>query len=134
MPNATVMVVENAERFGLSQLHQLRGRVGRGSEESWCFLLADASQKLKIMTQTNDGFVIAQKDLEIRGPGDLLGTRQSGQESLGFLLDCDVRLLESAKHCVDYIFGEKSLASEREVLVKNASEKYASLVGRMARN
>ncbi len=134
VPNATVMVVENAERFGLSQLHQLRGRVGRGSKESWCFLLADASQKLKIMTQTNDGFVIAQKDLEIRGPGDLLGTRQSGQESLGFLLDGDVRLLESAKHCVDYIFGEKSLASEREVLVKNASEKYASLVGCMARN
>ena len=78
VPNATVMVVENAERFGLSQLHQLRGRVGRGTEEAWCFLMANATEKLKILTQTNDGFVIAQKDLELRGPGDLFGTRQTG--------------------------------------------------------
>ena len=78
VPNATVMVVENAERFGLAQLHQLRGRVGRGADEAWCFLMANASDKLKIMTETNDGFKIAEKDMELRGPGDLFGTRQSG--------------------------------------------------------
>ena len=78
VPNAAVMVVENAERFGLAQLHQLRGRVGRGTDEAWCFLMSDAAGKLKIMTETNDGFKIAEKDMEIRGPGDLFGTRQSG--------------------------------------------------------
>ena len=84
VPNATVMVVEHAERFGLSQLHQLRGRVGRGSEKSCCFLLAsgrlseDGERRLRVMESTNDGFMIAEADLEIRGPGDFLGTRQSG--------------------------------------------------------
>ena len=78
VPNATVMVVENAERFGLSQLHQLRGRVGRGNGEAWCFLMANATQKLKILTETNDGFKIAERDMELRGPGDLFGTRQTG--------------------------------------------------------
>jgi ATP-dependent DNA helicase RecG len=76
VPNATVMVVENADRFGLAQLHQLRGRVGRGSQESWCFLMAESNEKLKLMTATNDGFEIARKDLELRGPGDVLGFRQ----------------------------------------------------------
>ena len=78
VPNASVMVIENAERFGLAQLHQLRGRVGRGSDEAWCFLMADSTQRLKILTETNDGFVIAQKDMELRGPGEIFGTRQSG--------------------------------------------------------
>jgi ATP-dependent DNA helicase RecG len=84
VPNASVMIVEHAERFGLSQLHQLRGRVGRGAEKSYCVLLtsdkqtAIAVERLGIMAKTNDGFVIAEKDLEIRGPGELLGTRQSG--------------------------------------------------------
>ncbi len=84
VPNATVMVIESAEKFGLSQLHQLRGRVGRGSEQSYCILLCsvkagkEAKERLKIMCQTNDGFLIAEKDLEIRGPGDIDGTRQSG--------------------------------------------------------
>ncbi|MEO8860367.1 MAG: helicase-related protein [Ginsengibacter sp.] len=84
VPNASVMVIESAEKFGLPQLHQLRGRVGRGSEKSYCVLLtkvklsADAKQRLKIMCATNDGFRIAEKDLEIRGPGDIEGTRQSG--------------------------------------------------------
>ena len=95
VPNATVMVVENAERFGLSQLHQLRGRVGRGQEESWCFLVCSGkeTQRLRILTQTNDGFVVAQKDLELRGPGDLMGTRQSGEVISDVLLNGDVRLL-----------------------------------------
>ncbi len=78
VPNATVMVIENAERFGLAQLHQLRGRVGRGSDESWCFLMSDSNSKLKILADTNDGFKIAETDMRLRGPGDMFGTRQSG--------------------------------------------------------
>ena len=83
VPNATVMVIENAERFGLSSLHQLRGRVGRGADQSYCILISDsegenASSRLDIMTKTNDGFVISKKDLEIRGPGEFFGQRQSG--------------------------------------------------------
>lgn len=84
VPNASVMVIESSEKFGLSQLHQLRGRVGRGSEKSYCILLTgkklgnDARERMKIMVSTNDGFKIAEKDLELRGPGDIEGTRQSG--------------------------------------------------------
>lgn len=84
VPNATVMVVESAEKFGLSQLHQLRGRVGRGSDKSYCILITgkqvtrEARERLKILCATNDGFKIAEKDLDIRGPGDIEGTRQSG--------------------------------------------------------
>jgi ATP-dependent DNA helicase RecG len=83
VPNANVMVIENAERFGLSQLHQLRGRVGRGEYQSYCFLLTDkfgkiAKERIKIMIETNDGFKISEKDLELRGPGDVLGIKQSG--------------------------------------------------------
>ena len=98
-PNATVMVIENADRFGLSQLHQLRGRVGRGDEESWCFLLSDHSEKLDILCRSNDGFVISQKDLELRGPGDLIGTRQSGIVS-SMLFTGDTRLLEEVSDAV----------------------------------
>ena len=85
VPNASVMVIESAEKFGLSQLHQLRGRVGRGSEKSFCILLTgsklsmDARERLKILCATNDGFKVSEKDLEIRGPGDIEGTRQSGE-------------------------------------------------------
>jgi ATP-dependent DNA helicase RecG len=84
VPNATVMIIEHAERFGLAQLHQLRGRVGRGAHRSLCFLLASyargdqARERLRVMEETNDGFRIAEKDLELRGPGEFLGTRQSG--------------------------------------------------------
>ena len=88
VPNATVMVVEHAERFGLSQLHQLRGRVGRGSQQSSCILLYqfpitdDGRARLKMMTESTDGFLIAEKDLELRGPGDVFGTRQAGAPTL----------------------------------------------------
>jgi len=88
VPNASVMVVEHAERFGLSQLHQLRGRVGRGEWDSYCVLLYqapwsdDARERLKAMASTTDGFVIAERDLELRGPGDVFGTRQSGLPKL----------------------------------------------------
>jgi superfamily II DNA or RNA helicase len=90
VPNASLMVIEHAERFGLSQLHQLRGRVGRGSAASVCLLLYQgplgmvAKQRLMIMRETTDGFEIARKDLEIRGPGEFLGARQSGQAMLRF--------------------------------------------------
>ena len=84
VPNATVMVIESAERFGLSQLHQLRGRVGRGNDKSFCFLVTgyktkESIMRMETMVSTNDGFVIAEKDLEIRGPGNLMGTQQSGE-------------------------------------------------------
>ena len=84
VPNASVMVIENAERFGLSQLHQLRGRVGRGAEKSYCILMtndelsADSKKRISTMVSTNDGFKIADADLKLRGPGDLMGTQQSG--------------------------------------------------------
>ncbi len=105
VPNASVMVIESSEKFGLSQLHQLRGRVGRGSEQSYCILLSsvkasrEAKNRLKIMCDTNDGFVIAEKDLELRGPGDIDGTRQSG--ALNFRLANiinDRQALEEAKN------------------------------------
>lgn len=104
VPNASVMVIESTEKFGLSQLHQLRGRVGRGSEKSFCILLTgarvsnDARERIKIMCATNDGFKIAEKDLELRGPGDIEGTRQSGMLNfkLASLIN-DKAILESAK-------------------------------------
>jgi ATP-dependent DNA helicase RecG len=103
VPNATVMVIENADRFGLAQLHQLRGRVGRGAEKSYCYLVAEARseltrQRLGIMTETNDGFVVAEKDLELRGPGEFLGVRQSGlpEMSLADIVQ-DARILETAR-------------------------------------
>ena len=104
VPSATVMVIENADRFGLSQLHQLRGRVGRGAQESWCFLMAAPNERLKTLCETNDGFVIAKKDLEIRGPGDFLGTRQHGDTLIpGMALGADVQLLEETTQCLKWI-------------------------------
>lgn len=103
VPNATVMVIENAERFGLSQLHQLRGRVGRSNLQSYCVLVSasrsiETKERLNIMTQTNDGFVIAEKDLQLRGPGEFLGTRQSGLPDL-IISDIvkDAKILELAR-------------------------------------
>ncbi|ACI20103.1 ATP-dependent DNA helicase RecG [Dictyoglomus thermophilum] len=104
IPNASIMVIEDAHRFGLAQLHQLRGRVGRGSEQAYCFLIADlkgedATERLKVMVETNDGFVIANKDLEIRGPGEFFGTRQHGAlNSLIVDLTKDMKLFEIARN------------------------------------
>lgn len=104
IPNASVMVVEHADRFGLSQLHQLRGRVGRGRKQSYCFLMAmdkpgeEAKRRLKVMVQSADGFHIAEKDLEIRGPGDFIGTRQSGLPDLRIAnIIRDQELLQAAR-------------------------------------
>ena len=103
VPNATVIVIENAERFGLSQLHQLRGRVGRNDLQSYCVLSSNTKSqetraRLDIMCQTNDGFVIAEKDLQIRGPGEFLGTRQSGLPDM-IIADIvnDSKILELAR-------------------------------------
>lgn len=110
VPNATVIVIENAERFGLSQLHQLRGRVGRSALQSYCVLVSgtksqETRERLNIMTQTNDGFVIAEKDLQLRGPGEFLGTRQSGLPDL-IISDIvkDAKILELARmEAIDFL-------------------------------
>jgi ATP-dependent DNA helicase RecG len=113
VPNATVMVIESAEKFGLSQLHQLRGRVGRGAEKSYCILMTsvklsnDARERLKIMTSTNSGFEIAEKDLELRGPGEIEGTRQSGALNLRLAdLVKDKSILEAAKSYAEAIIQQ----------------------------
>lgn len=112
VPNATVMIIENAEKFGLSQLHQLRGRVGRGSEKSWCFLVTDmqgpSRTRLENFCKTNDGFEISRQDLELRGPGDLFGSRQHGlpELRLGHLTDMDS--LDKAQHIAACITNRKN--------------------------
>ena len=110
VPNATVMVIEHAERFGLSQLHQLRGRVGRGAEESYCILLvgaADAAERLRIFTETEDGFRIAEADMRLRGQGDLFGARQAGIPAFRFAdLERDEDLLIRARKCARQMVEE----------------------------
>lgn len=120
VPNASVMVIENAERFGLAQLHQLRGRVGRGSDEAWCFLMAEPNERLKLLTATCDGFKIAQRDMELRGPGDLFGTRQSGTLVFGVgAMAGDTQLL-------------KLVHDEARSLLKNRDSEEAQTVIRLA--
>ena len=112
VPNATVMVIENAERFGLSQLHQLRGRVGRGEHQSYCILISDAKNeenliRLRTMCSTNNGFTIAEQDLKLRGPGDFFGQRQHGIPSLRMAnLLSDMRLVEEAARLCDEILAQ----------------------------
>lgn len=127
VPNASVMVIEDANRFGLSQLHQLRGRVGRGQHQSYCILIGDgksveAMQRLGIMVQTTDGFRIAEEDLKIRGPGDVAGTRQAGQLSFRVAdLIRDVAMLERAKEAaVAILDDDPELSSPRHALLLEA--------------
>jgi len=131
VPNASVMIVEHAERFGLSQLHQLRGRVGRGAEKSFCVLLttdkktAVARERLGIMAKTSNGFLIAERDLELRGPGELLGTRQSGlpEFRIGNLVR-DQGILEKAKAAAEYYLNEKSASSQTKRMTKYLAESH----------
>jgi ATP-dependent DNA helicase RecG len=127
VPNASVMLIESAEKFGLPQLHQLRGRVGRGSEKSYCILLTkvklsnDAKQRLKIMCATNDGFKIAEKDLEIRGPGDIEGTKQSGilNFKLANIIE-DKKILEAARIAAEKLIDiDPQLALDENKVLKN---------------
>jgi ATP-dependent DNA helicase RecG len=113
VPNATLMIIDHAERMGLSQLHQLRGRVGRGSRHSTCILLyqnpltATARERLKVIYENSDGFQIARHDLELRGPGELLGARQSGVPLLRFAdLTTDAALLEAAREAADTLLRD----------------------------
>jgi ATP-dependent DNA helicase RecG len=123
--NASVMIVEHAERFGLSQLHQLRGRVGRGAEKSYCVLLTSdnktsiAEERLGIMARTSDGFIIAEKDLEIRGPGEVLGTRQSGlpEFRIGNLVR-DQQILEKARKEAEFYLTKRERAVETVKMVE----------------
>jgi ATP-dependent DNA helicase RecG len=119
VPNASVMVIEHAERFGLAQLHQLRGRVGRGAAESTCVLLFEepltdtAKQRLKVIFETNDGFEIARQDLLIRGPGEFLGARQSGVPLLRFAdIERDAALIEQARDAADALLQTDPAAAE----------------------
>ena len=122
VPNASVMVIENAERFGLAQLHQLRGRVGRGSAQSYCWLFSSSrgettQQRLGIMEATNDGFVIAEQDLALRGPGEFLGTRQSGLPDLRAAdLVKDTLILERAREAALRIVGQDPTLAQRPLL------------------
>ncbi len=118
IPNATIMIIENAERFGLAQLHQLRGRVGRGDKRSYCFLMCgdNDNDRLKILTKTNDGYKIAEEDLMLRGPGQFLGSNQSGLSDLYMAnLIRDIKLLEKARHVAsDLYINNRSLYEELE--------------------
>ncbi len=123
VPNATVMIIEDAQRFGLSQLHQLRGRVGRGSEQSYCFLLYKGYdeillQRMQVMSSTEDGFLIAEKDLEIRGPGEVLGLRQHGLPELKLAdFTKHQKVMFSAKKDVEDILNEKIKLDKIERLI-----------------
>ena len=128
IPNASVMVIESAERFGLSQLHQLRGRVGRGNYESFCFLITGDKKsketviRMKAMVETNNGFKIAEKDLELRGPGNFMGTQQSGEIPLIITnLIQDSGMIQKIKLLVEKIIEkDPKLANKNNtVLVKN---------------
>jgi ATP-dependent DNA helicase RecG len=119
VPNASVMVIEHAERFGLSQLHQLRGRVGRGATESTCVLLFEepvgdvAKLRLKVIYENTDGFEIARQDLAIRGPGEFLGARQSGVPLLRFAdLERDAALIEQAQEAAEELLAKDPAAAQ----------------------
>jgi ATP-dependent DNA helicase RecG len=125
IPNATVMVIESAERFGLSQLHQLRGRVGRGADQSFCILMSsdklskEAYNRIEVMVSTSDGFEIAEKDLQLRGPGDIEGTMQSG---IPFDLRIanlgkDGQIIEYVRNIAEKILGSDPLLEENQNMI-----------------
>lgn len=133
VPNATVMMVENAERFGLAQLHQLRGRVGRGRHQSYCIFMSarenrETMKRLKILESSNDGFFIASEDLKLRGPGDLFGVRQSGEFSfrMGDIYT-DANLLKLALDAVESLLAEDAgLEMPENAGLRSHLENYAA--------
>ena len=135
VPRATVMVIEGADRFGLAQLHQLRGRVGRGAQESWCFLMAEPNERLRTLTATNDGFAVAQKDLELRGAGEFFGTRQHGQPAMpALMLSGDGRMVARAREVFVDVMRSPERAAEREALMAAAAQMSAQTGGFFGRN
>ena len=135
VPNATVMVIEDADRFGLSQLHQLRGRVGRGQHKSTCILVSDnrseeSRARLKVMTQTGDGFQIAEEDLRLRGPGDFFGQRQHGLPSLKVAdLTCDVALLKEAQQAAQALLSQDPELAGCPATTQRLAEMFAANEG-----
>ena len=130
VPNATVMIVEDADRYGLAQLHQLRGRVGRGKAQSWCFLMAQANDRLRTLVQTNDGFEVARADLEQRGPGELLGTRQHGESLIpgGAAAFGSMQLLYEAAQCAEQL----QTNPEKRAVWAAVTEQAVRLIGRLS--
>lgn len=133
VPNATVMMIENAERFGLAQLHQLRGRVGRGGHQSYCIFMSpskskETKERLGILNQSNDGFFIAGEDLRLRGPGDLFGIRQSGlmDFKLGDVFQDSLILKQAAEAAGELLRTDPGLKSERNRRLADRLKHYLS--------
>ena len=129
VPEATLMIIENAERFGLSQLHQLRGRVGRGKEKSYCVLVCEnlsdeTKERMKIMAKSNDGFKISETDLKLRGPGDFFGTRQHGEIRFKIAdLANDFSVLKASGVAAEKLLNlDPELSSEENYYIKTATE------------
>ena len=126
VPNAVVMMVENAERFGLSQLHQLRGRVGRGSEKSYCILITDSPsdetrERMRTISRTTNGFEIAEADLKLRGPGDFFGSRQHGLPPVKLIDNAiNAEVMQEARKCADKIIkSDPTLSSQEYGIIKS---------------
>jgi ATP-dependent DNA helicase RecG len=129
VPNATIMIIEGADRFGLAQLHQFRGRVGRGKHQSYCFLFTDSdskktSQRLKALTESNDGFKLAEKDLKMRGPGDFMGDRQWGLPNLTMASLDDLELIKQARQAANQTIKENLFTPE----LKNKLKEYQQII------
>ena len=134
VPNASVMIIEDADRYGLAQLHQLRGRVGRGSAQSWCFLLSQPNDRLRALVSTNDGYEIARADLEQRGPGELLGTRQHGDSLLqgGTAAYGSMQDLYEASQCAETLCTDPSRHAEWEQVAALARDVIDNLSSRVS--
>jgi ATP-dependent DNA helicase RecG len=127
VPNATVMAIENADRFGLAQLHQFRGRVGRAEHQSYCFLFTSSDEKainkrLSVMVECDDGFVLAEQDLKLRGPGEFLGTRQSGLPDIAMTSLSDVEIIKKARLASRVILKEDPNLKKYPLLRRQLSE------------
>ena len=140
VPNATIMAIENADRFGLAQLHQLRGRVGRGDKRSYCFLLSGdsseaAQQRLSTLVKTNSGFEIAETDLLMRGPGEFLGKKQHGiSEFAAASLAMDISVMKEAKDAAEEILSDRQAMAEASPLIHRAWSRLEAMEGEIARN